>query len=77
MDDNKPNQKAISMIMIDIASQSINHCTDLYDRQNQIQPSKLKNFLEYTPTLQTITTTIMKPKLFYPYFSSGRLTDAR
>lgn len=29
MDDNKPNQKAISMIMIDIASQSINHWTDL------------------------------------------------
>ena len=77
MDDNKPNQKAISMIMIGIASQSINHCTDFSDRQNQIQPSKLKNCLEYTPTLQTITTTIMKPKLFYPYVSNGKLTDAR
>ena len=29
MDENKPNHKAISMIMIDRAGQSINHCTDL------------------------------------------------
>ena len=29
MEEKKPNHKAISMTMIDRASQSINHCTDL------------------------------------------------